>query len=104
MNRTIKLPNNELFRSVIGDRKLKVFQYPVDGRLGMLGLSKIVHREAGHMPKLNEAYVFFVAKGSVVKVLSVDKIGQNILELHGTQAEQMRAELMGITTGQHKQV
>jgi hypothetical protein len=85
MNRTLKLPNNPLFKSIIGERKLRAFRRPVDGRLGMLGLSKIVLREAGHLPKRDEAYLFF---------LSTDKIGQNIVELYGTQAKEMKEELV----------
>jgi hypothetical protein len=90
----MKLPKKPLFKSIIGERKLRAFRRPVDGRLGMLGLNKIVLKETGHLPKLDEAYLFFLSTKNVVKVLSTDKIGQNIVELYGTQAKEMKTELV----------
>lgn len=97
MKRTIKLPNNPLFKSIIGDRKLRAFRKPVDGRLGMIGLSKIVLKETGHLPKRDEAYLFYLGKRNVIKVLSTDQIGQNIVELYGTQAKEMKEYLLELT-------
>ncbi|WP_349019036.1 IS66 family insertion sequence element accessory protein TnpB [Pedobacter ginsengisoli] len=98
MNTTLKLTTNPLFRSIIGDRKLKAFRNPVDGRLGMLGLSKLVVKTTGHMPRRDEAYLFYLGTKNVVKVLSTDQIGQSIMEFYGTQAKAMKAELaeMGV--------
>ncbi|RDC56650.1 hypothetical protein DU508_05410 [Pedobacter chinensis] len=89
MNRKIKLLNDEFFQTVVGDRGLRMYRKPVDGRLGMTGLGKLVEKETGAEPKLNEAYAFKVKNRNIIKILTRDEISTNLLELHEGNADEM---------------
>lgn len=94
MEKIIKLINNPLFKSIAGDRILRIVRRPVSGRLGLNGLSRIVLKKSGVMPQEDEAYVFYLRYKDVVKVLFTDEMGQNILEFYGTRAKLMKAEIL----------
>lgn len=42
MNKLAKFANHSLFKMVVGHRRIRVYKTPVDRRLGMPGLEKIV--------------------------------------------------------------
>jgi len=94
MNRTVKFMNNILIKEAVGDRGLRVYRKPVDGRLGINGLSKLVLEETGHEPKGDEAYVFFPKNQDMIRILSVDHIGVSMVELFGMKAKEMKEELI----------
>jgi hypothetical protein len=90
MDKTIKLIDNPFFQAFIGDRGLRIFRLPVNGRLGIPGLSRLVRNATGGDLLLNEAYGFLVKNDHVVKILTRDKISTNMMELHGYHAEQIK--------------
>ena len=90
MNKLTKLRNDEFFQAFVGDRGLRVYKHPVDGRLGMTGLSKLIKRVTGHDPKQDEAYCFSVKNRDVVKILTKDYWSINIMEFYDGSAKEMK--------------
>ena len=91
MDNSIKLVNNLFFEAVVGERDLRMYKSPVDYRLGMPGLIKLITKGTGEEPKIDEAYGFMAKNRNVVKILSRDEHGMNMLELHDDMASDAKA-------------
>ena len=65
-----------------------MYKKPVEVRLGMTGLIKMVEKAAGESPKITEAYASKVI--DFVKVLTKDEISTNLLELYEGNANKFK--------------
>lgn len=90
MEKRIKFRNNDLLNAFLENRSLRIYRRAVDGRLGFTGLSKMVIEIAGHEPKQDECYGFYVKNGDVVKILKKDTFSANILEFRDRQAKELK--------------
>ncbi len=90
LNRAIKMTNNYILEAFLKNRSMRVYRNGIDGRLGLIGLNKMIKRITGQEPHPEEVYVFFVKNRDVVKILKRDLISMNIMEFRDEPARDLK--------------